>query len=47
VKTPLQQAVQILKRHRDMMFADDPEHKPISVIITTLPVCPILRKKRR
>lgn len=36
VKTPLQQAVQLLKRHRDLMFADDPEHKPISVIITTL-----------
>lgn len=36
VKTPLQQAVQILKRHRDLMFAQDPEHKPISVIITTL-----------
>jgi len=36
VKTPLQQAVQILKRHRDLMFANDPEHKPISVIITTL-----------
>jgi len=36
VKTPLQQAVQILKRHRDMMFSDDPKHKPISVIITTL-----------
>jgi hypothetical protein len=36
VKTPLQQTVQILKRHRDMMFEDDSEHKPISVIITTL-----------
>lgn len=36
VKTPLQQAVQILKRHRDMMFASSPEHKPISIIITTL-----------
>jgi hypothetical protein len=36
VKTPLQQAVQVLKRHRDMMFAADSEHKPISVIITTL-----------
>ena len=29
-------AVQLLKRHRDGMFADDPEHKPISIIITTL-----------
>ncbi|MFP5040300.1 SMODS domain-containing nucleotidyltransferase [Parasediminibacterium sp. JCM 36343] len=34
-KLPLQRVVQILKRHRDMMFngADD---KPISIIITTL-----------
>lgn len=36
VKTPLQRAVQLLKRHRDLMFADDGEHKPISIIITTL-----------
>ncbi|MGT2434054.1 nucleotidyltransferase domain-containing protein (plasmid) [Cupriavidus basilensis] len=36
VKTPLQQVVQILKRHRDLMFIDDPDNKPISVIITTL-----------
>ena len=36
VKTPLQKAIQILKRHRDMMFANDPEDKPISIIITTL-----------
>jgi hypothetical protein len=36
VKTPLQQVVQILKRHRDMRFADKPDVKPISVIITTL-----------
>lgn len=36
VRTPLQRAVQLLKRHRDCMFADDPEHKPISIIITTL-----------
>lgn len=35
-KTPLQRCVQILKRHRDVMFADDPESKPASVIITTL-----------
>ncbi|MHA3183321.1 nucleotide-binding domain-containing protein [Legionella pneumophila] len=35
-KTPLQRIVQILKRHRDIMFANDPEHKPISMIITTL-----------
>lgn len=36
VKTPLQQAIQLLKRHRDLMFADDDEQKPISIIITTL-----------
>ncbi len=36
VKTPLQRAVQILKRHRDIMFVDDPDHKPISIIISTL-----------
>lgn len=36
VKTPLQRAIQLLKRHRDNMFAKDGEHKPISIIITTL-----------
>lgn len=35
-KTPLQRCIQILKRHRDMMFEDDQDGKPISVIITTL-----------
>ncbi|WP_460047670.1 nucleotidyltransferase domain-containing protein [Sessilibacter sp. MAH2] len=34
-KTPLQQAIQLLKRHRDTMFKDN-DSKPISVIITTL-----------
>lgn len=34
-KLPLQRAVQILKRHRDMMFKGNKD-KPISVIITTL-----------
>ncbi|MFM7017719.1 nucleotidyltransferase [Flavobacterium sp.] len=34
-KLPLQRVVQILKRHRDMMFDGDSE-KPISIIITTL-----------
>jgi hypothetical protein len=34
-KLPLQRVVQILKRHRDMMFNGD-EEKPISIIITTL-----------
>lgn len=35
-KSPLQQAVQILKRHRDVMYEGDSESAPISVIITTL-----------
>lgn len=35
-KTPLQLSVQLLKRHRDIMFKDDEDCKPISVIITTL-----------
>ncbi len=35
-KTPLQRVVQILKRHRDQMFVDNQDSKPISVIITTL-----------
>jgi len=34
-KLPLQRTVQILKRHRDMMFNGD-DDKPISIIITTL-----------
>lgn len=37
-KTPLQQAIQLLKRHRDTMFKNNEECKPISVIITTLGV---------
>jgi len=38
VKTPLQRAIQILKRHRDMRFANHgwENDKPISMIITTL-----------
>jgi hypothetical protein len=38
VKTPLQRAIQILKRHRDMRFYgyELEEDKPISMIITTL-----------
>lgn len=36
VRTPLQAAVMILKRHRDNMFAREADLKPISVIITTL-----------
>jgi hypothetical protein len=36
VRTPLQHAIQILKRHRDMMFDDRTDEKPISIILTTL-----------
>jgi len=36
IKTPLQRAIQILKRHRDMMFKNDRDDRPISIIITTL-----------
>jgi len=35
-KSALQRCVQLLKRHRDMFFADDPDGKPASIIITTL-----------
>jgi hypothetical protein len=35
VQTPLQDAIKLLKRHRDVMF-DGVEHKPISIIISTL-----------
>jgi predicted SAM-dependent methyltransferase len=40
VKTPLQRAIQLLKRHRDIMYSAVPASKkddaPISIIITTL-----------
>lgn len=36
VKTPLQRAVQILKRHRDIWFVKHQEVRPVSIIITTL-----------
>jgi hypothetical protein len=35
-KAPLQQAIQILKRHRDVMFRSSPTVAPISMIITNL-----------
>jgi len=35
-KTPLQRVIQILKRHRDNWSKDNPDSKPISIIITTL-----------
>lgn len=34
-KLPLQRAIQIMKRHRDMIYGGD-DNKPISIIITTL-----------
>jgi Second Messenger Oligonucleotide or Dinucleotide Synthetase domain len=36
VKTPLQSAIMILKRHRDVRFNGPVEDRPISVILTTL-----------
>lgn len=36
VKLPLQRAIQILKRHRDKIFENNPGDKPISIIIMTL-----------
>jgi hypothetical protein len=35
-KTPLQRSIQLLKRHRDVMFRDNPGVAPISMIITNL-----------
>lgn len=35
-KSALQRAVQLLKRHRDITFSNDPDGKPASIIITTL-----------
>jgi len=35
-KSPLQKCVQAMKCHRDVMFAENPDGKPISIIITTL-----------
>jgi hypothetical protein len=36
IKTPLQRSIQILKRHRDIMFESDLDDRPISIIISTL-----------
>ncbi len=37
VRTPLQRAIQVLKRHRDVFFLNNnEENKPISIVITTL-----------
>lgn len=35
-RTPLQRVIQILKRHRDVMFRNTPDLAPISMIITNL-----------
>ncbi|NLI92700.1 MAG: nucleotidyltransferase [Peptococcaceae bacterium] len=35
-KEPLQRAVQIIKRSRDIFFEDKPDFSPISIILTTL-----------
>jgi hypothetical protein len=36
VRTPLHRVVQVLKRHRDVMFAADADDKPPSSLIITL-----------
>ena len=36
IKTPLQLAIQILKRHRDLRFQHDLDNRPGSIILTTL-----------
>ena len=36
VKTPLQRAIQLLKRHRDVLFQHNVDDRPTSIIITTL-----------
>lgn len=35
-KTPLQRAVQLIKRHRDVYYRENPDDGPASIIITTL-----------
>jgi len=35
-RTSLQKSIQLLKRHRDIMFKDNEDNAPISIIITTL-----------
>lgn len=34
--TPLQIVIKLLKRHRDIRFAEDPDYKPTSIVLTTL-----------
>lgn len=39
IRTPLQKTIQILKCHRDILFADDNSNvKPVSIIITTIAI---------
>jgi len=35
-KTPLQRIVQMLKRNRDEHFVNDPDHRPSSILLTTI-----------
>ena len=35
-RTPLQKAIQLLKKHRDVRFEEEPSKKPSSIILTTL-----------
>lgn len=35
-KTPLQRAVQLIKRYRDVTYLKNPENAPISIVLTTL-----------
>lgn len=36
MKTPLQSAIQILKRHRDVRFSEDSGGRPTSIVVSTL-----------
>lgn len=36
IRTPLQRAIQLLKRHRDLFFREHPDRRPASIIITSL-----------
>ena len=35
-KTPLQKTIQLLKRHRDVMFQNNQDNSPASIIVTTI-----------
>jgi hypothetical protein len=36
IRTPLQRAIQLMKRHRDMRFNGNQKYAPISMVVTTL-----------